>query len=138
MPPATQAFGIDTSVFLRLLTGHPESDFEATVLALKRVQDRHPTSELVVSNQVIGEAYIVLQHFYGISKRDARGAMIDLFASGNVAPLNGKPVIELLRSAVGAGLMDRLIAQGYQHEQVAVLTRDKKMTRLPGAIGLGI
>jgi predicted nucleic acid-binding protein len=138
MPPATQAFGIDTSVFLRLLTGHPAGDFEATVRALKKLQDRHPASELVVSNQVIGEAYVVLQHFYGISKGDARDAMVDLFASGNVAPLNGKPVVDLLRSSAGAGLMDRLIAQGYQHEQVVVLTRDKKMARLPGVVGLGI
>ncbi len=138
MPPATQAFGIDTSVFLRLVTGHPQSDFEATVRALKKVLDRHPTAELVVSNQVIGETYIVLQQFYGISKSDARDAMIELFASGNVAPLNGKPVIDLLRLTTGAGLMDRLITQGYQHEQVAVLTRDREMARIPGAIGLGV
>jgi len=138
MPPRTQAFGIDTSVFLRLLTGHPAADFEATVAALKRLHDERSAVELFVSNQVIGEAYIVLQHFYGISKSDARNAMRELFSSGSLSPLNGKSVIDLLQAKDGAGLMDRLIAQGYQHAGLEILTRDKKMARLPGAVALGV
>ncbi|MCX6970961.1 MAG: PIN domain-containing protein [Verrucomicrobia bacterium] len=138
MPPKIQAFGIDTSVFLRLLTGHPASDFSATVAALKRLHDQSSAVELFVSNQVIGETYIVLQHFYGISKGDARSAMRELFSSGNLSPLNGRPVIDLLLAKDGAGLLDRLIAQGYQHEELPTLTRDKKMARLPGAVALGL
>jgi predicted nucleic acid-binding protein len=138
MPPRTQAFGIDTSVFLRLLTGHPSADFSATVAALKRLHEESSAVELFVSNQVIGEAYIVLQHFYGISKSDARSAMRELFSSGSLSPLNGKPVIDLLLAKDGAGLLDRLIAQGYQHEKIPTLTRDKKMARLPGAVALGL
>lgn len=137
MPRTTQSFGIDTSVFLRLLTGHPTADFEATVAALKRLHDQRSAVELFVSNQVIGEAYIVLQHFYGISKGDARSAMCDLFSSGSVSPLNGAPVMDLLRAKDGAGLMDRLIAQGYHQEKLETLTRDKKMAKLPGAVALG-
>lgn len=138
MPPRTQAFGIDTSVFLRLLTGHPAADFEATVAALQRLHDERSAVELFVSNQVIGEAYIVLQHFYGISKSDARNAMRELFSSGSLSPLNGKPVIDILQAQDGAGLMDRLIAQGYQHVELDILTRDKKMAKLPGAVALGV
>ena len=138
MPSKIRAFGIDTSVFLRLLTGHPAADFEATAAALKRLHDEPSAVELFVSNQVIGEAYIVLQHFYGISKSDARNAMRDLFYSGSLSPLNGKPVIDILQAGDGAGLMDRLIAQGYQHAGLEILTRDKKMARLPGAVALGV
>lgn len=138
MPPGTQAFGIDTSVFLRLLTGHPAGDFEATVEALKRLHDGGRTVELFVSNQVIGEAYIVLQQFYGISKSDARNAMLELFSSGSLSPLNGTPVLDILQAGDGAGLMDRLIAQGYQQAGLDILTRDKKMARLPGAVALGV
>jgi predicted nucleic acid-binding protein len=138
MPLKTQAFGIDTSVFLRLLTGHPAGDFESNVAALKRLHDAGRAIELFVSNQVIGEAYIVLQQFYGISKHEARNAMLALFFSGNLSPLNGKPVLDILQAGDGAGLMDRLIAQGYQHAGLDILTRDKKMARLPGAIALGV
>ncbi len=138
MPLRTQGFGIDTSVFLRLLTGHPAADFEATVAALQRLHNARPAIELFVSNQVIGEAYIVLQQFYGISKSDARNAMCDLFSAGSLSPLNGKPVIDILQAKDGAGLMDRLIAQGYQHEALNILTRDRKMAKLPGAVILGV
>lgn len=138
MPSKIQAFGIDTSVFLRLLTGHPAADFAETVASLKRLHERSSAVELFVSNQVIGEAYIVLQHYYGISKSDARGAMRDLFSSGSLSPLNGRPVIDLLAARNSAGLLDRLIIQGYQQEELPTLTRDKKMARLPGAVALGL
>ncbi len=132
MPASNSIYGIDTSVFVRLLTGQPEVDFEKTAKALKQLHDKDPATELVVSNQVIGEAYITLQHFYGVSKADARKAVLDLFASGVIAPLNGQPVIDILREASGAGLMDRLIAQDYNKCGVPVLTNDKRMARLSG------
>lgn len=132
MPRSSSTYGIDTSVFVRLLTGQPQVDFEKTAKALKQLHDENPATELVVSNQVIGEAYITLQHFYEVSKADARKAIIDLFASGNVAPLNGQPVIDILQEDSGAGLMDRLIAQDYNKSGVSVLTNDKRMAKLSG------
>ena len=57
MPRSTKVYGLDTSVFVRLLTGHPETDFTETVAGLKKLHDKDPATELVVSNQVIGEAY---------------------------------------------------------------------------------
>lgn len=132
MPRSSSTYGIDTSVFVRLLTGQPLVDFEKTAKALKQLHDENPATELVVSNQVIGEAYITLQHFYGVSKIDARKAILDLFASGNVAPLNGQPVIDILQEDSGAGPMDRLIAQDYNKCGVSVLTNDKRMAKLSG------
>jgi len=129
---STKTYGIDSSVFVRLLTGHPESDFEKTTNALKALLDREPTAELKVSNQVIGESYITLQHFYGLSKSDSRKAILQLLTSGAVSPLNGKPVLDLLLSSAGSGLVDRLIAQDYESSGLRVLTNDKRMSKLPG------
>ena len=132
MSQSTKTYGIDSSVFVRLLTGHPESDFQKTANALKGLLDREPTAELKVSNQVIGESYITLQHFYGLSKSDSRKAILQLLTSGAVSPLNGKPVLDLLLSSAGLGLVDRLIAQDYESSGLRVLTNDKRMSKLPG------
>lgn len=132
MPRSTKIYGLDTSVFVRLLTGHPEVDFERTVKALKKRHERNRSGEFVVSNQVIGEAYITLQHFYKISKADARKAMLQLFERGSLRPLNGEPILQLLQDNKGAGLLDRLIAQDYAQQDAITLTNDKKMTKLGG------
>ena len=125
-----QRFGIDTSVLLRLLTGKPAATFKRcsdTLTSL--VEDRG--AEIYVSSQVIGEAYFVVQHHYGVSKADARSGLLDLLCSGLVAPLNGQDVIAVLRASGGPGLMDRLIADEYMRVGLDVLTLDRKMATLP-------
>ena len=125
--------GIDTSVFVRLLTGHPEAEFEATASAMHSLLAKEPTAEFVVSNQVIGESYVTLQFHYKLSKADAREGIHKLLSDGIVSPLNGLPILELLKQEGGAGLMDRLIIQEYQEKGIVVLTNDKNMAKLPGA-----
>jgi predicted nucleic acid-binding protein len=125
-------YGIDTSIFVRLLTGHPDKAFRKTAQALEELHRKDPSTELVVSNQVIGEAYINLQHHYSISKNDARAAILQLFDSGVIAPLGGRGVIEAIENSKGAGLLDRLIAEDYLSREVLVLTNDKRMAKLPG------
>lgn len=116
-----------------MLTGHPQADFERTAKALKRLHDEHPGTELIVSNQVVSEAYITLQHLYGISKLDSRKAILHLFHTDSISPLNGQPVIDILSKSGGAGLMDRLITQDYNQNETIVLTNDKRMAKLEGA-----
>ena len=89
--------------------------------------------EIFASNQVIGEAYIVLQYHYEISAPEARAALVEALTSGLVAPLNGQSVIEALQSQGGAGLMDRLIDDGYHRAGLEVLTLDRQMSRLPNS-----
>ena len=60
-------YGIDTSVLVRLLTGDPEKDFQYCVNRLRALIDEQG-SEIFASNQVVGEAYIAVQHHYGVSK----------------------------------------------------------------------
>lgn len=133
MPRKTQLYGIDTSVFVRLLTGDPEPEFKKTTQSIRNILMREPSAEIVVSNQVIGEAYIALQHHYGVNKGDARAAMLQLFESGSLSPMNGTSVIEVLKTQSGCGLLDRLIAQDYDAAGAMVLTNDRKMSKLDSA-----
>lgn len=127
-----QPCGIDTSVLVRLAVGEPERDFRHCVEALRDlVEDQG--REVFASNQVIGEAYVAIQHHYGVSDSDARAALIDVLTSGLVAPLNGESVIMALRSQGQPGLFDRLIADDYARAGLQTLTLDRRMASLHGA-----
>lgn len=128
----TAHFGIDTSILVRLATGDPETGFQHAVRELTKLVE-HDQAEVFASNQVIGEAYIALQHHYGVSKADARDALISILKSGLVAPLNGTGVFAALEAKTGCGLLDRLIADDYQRAGLTTLTLDRKMAALPKA-----
>lgn len=131
MSPVTPRFGIDTSVLVRLLTGEPPEEFERCVSRLRAVIE-DDGAEVFASNQVIGEAYVAVQHHYGVSKTDARAGLTDVLRSGLVAPLNGRAVFDALEAVEGPGLFDRLIAGDYSRAGVEVLTLDRKMASLTG------
>ena len=125
-------YGIDTSILVRLVTGDPEVEFDDCVRRLTRLVERDG-AEIFASNQVIGEAYVALQHHYGVSKADAREALASVLGSGLVAPLNGGGVIAALQATTGCGLLDRLIADDYLRAGATTLTLDRKMAALEGA-----
>jgi len=127
MPPR---FGIDTSILVRLVTGDPVAGFEHCVRKLTGLIERQD-AEVFASNQVIGEAYVAVQHHYGVSKTDARSGLLEVLRSGLVAPLNGSATLAALATDSGCGLLDRLIADDYQRASVVTLTLDKKMAALP-------
>ena len=128
----TARFGIDTSILVRLATGDPEGSFENCVRELTALIE-HDDAEVFASNQVIGEAYIALQHHYGVSKPDARAALASVLRSGLVAPLNGPGVFAALEATGGCGLLDRLITDDYRRAELITLTLDRKMAALPQA-----
>jgi predicted nucleic acid-binding protein len=121
-------YGIDTSILVRLLTGDPEDSFNSVVRALTSLID--DGAEVFVSNQVIGEAYIALQHHYGISKASARLALATVLTSGLVAPQNGAGALTAVQATTGCGLLDRLIADDYHRAEMVTLTLDRKMAAL--------
>ena len=127
----TLRYGTDTSVLMRLLTGHPEDEYERCRRELTQMVQQNQ-AEIFASNQVIGEAYIALQHHYGISKADARQALAQVLSSGLVGPLNGQAVLAILSEHGGAGLLDRLIAEDYSRQVSETLTLDRRMIALPG------
>ncbi len=121
--------GIDTSVLVRLVTGQPP---HLHTLCVERLSDLCAADvEIVASNQVIGEAYVTLQHHYGVSKADARAGLHTTLTSGLVAPLNGQAVLETLTAPRGPGLLDRLIANDYARAGIDTLTLDRQMATLP-------
>lgn len=126
-------YGIDTSVFVRLLTGEPDSDYRKTLRAFEKRLEAEPQAEFFVSNQVIGEAYIALQHHYAVPKDDAKSSLHDVLTSGLCAPVNGAAVLTALKTETGCGLLDRLIADDYAKRGMKALTNDRKMAALPGA-----
>ena len=127
----TRRFGIDTSIFVRLITRDPEAAFARCVDALRILMEMGGT-EIIASNQVIGEAYIALQHHYGLSRADARATLRDILGSGLVTPLNGRTVFAILDVGGGPGLLDRLIADDYTRADLEVLTLDRNMAALAG------
>ena len=130
----TQRLGIDTSVLVRLVTGDPPETFNHCVQELSKLVAQG--DEVFASNQVIGEAYIAIQHHYGIDKDSVRAELANALRSGLVAPLNGRAIVDLLESSGGAGVMDRLIIDDYSHRELPVLTLDQRMSSIKGARGL--
>src|SRR5471032_1604927 len=63
------AYGIDTSIFVRVLTGLPAADYQATLKRLAAIRASQP-EHITVANIVIAEAYAVLQHHYALGKSD--------------------------------------------------------------------
>jgi predicted nucleic-acid-binding protein len=123
--------GIDTSIFVRLLTGLPAADYQTTVNRLTALRSSQP-EPITVANIVVAEAYAVLQHHYRLGKADARAAILSVLTSGLVEPMHGDAVINALRSTKEPGLTDRLIALDYASQHATVLTLDRKMAALPG------
>ncbi len=123
--------GIDTSILMRLVTGEPQDLYTHCVEGLSHLVERGVG--VVASNQVIGEAYVTLQHHFGAGKVDARDALIAVFESGLVSAQGGEATFEALRAEGGPGLVDRLIVEGYRREGLSTLTLDRRMAALPGA-----
>ena len=127
----TPRYGIDTSVLVRLITREPEAQYQRCVRELSQMVEQE-RAEVFASNQVIGEAYVAVQHHYGVSIMDARVALTGALTSGLVAPLNGQSALLALQETGGAGLIDRLIADDYSRTVSETLTLDRRMAALPG------
>ncbi len=133
----TPRFGIDTSILVRLLTGEPREDFLDCVAGLIGLIE-HEGSEIFASNQVIGEAYVAVQHHYQVSKTDARDGLLEVLRSGLLSPLNSRAVFEALEAPGSPGLFDRLIADDYSRAGLEVLTLDRGMAKLAGVARLSV
>ncbi len=129
------AYGIDTSIFVRVLTGLPVADYQVTLKRLATIRVAQP-EHITVANIVIAETYAVLQHHYALSKSDARMAILLALTSGLVEPTHGDAVLHALRETKEPGLTDRLIALDYARQRSTVLTLDRKMAALPGCVRL--
>ncbi len=132
------ALGLDTSVIVRFLTGEPES---LALVARERIgealQEGH---ELVIADMAVAEAYYVLHTIYGIPKKAAIAALLDLFQQpGFRAETNGVAVKALTETADSPkpGLVDRMLHVGYTRECDRMLTFDKAVGKLDRVEVLG-
>ena len=125
----TQSYEIDTSILVRLMTGESAAAYRYCVESLRHLVTEEE-SQVYASNQVIGEAYVAVQHHYSVSEADARQALLYVFSSGIVQPLNGWQAIQAIEASRDPGLFDRLIADGYAQVGCETLTLDRKMARL--------
>ena len=130
MEHMTRRYGIDTSILVRLVTGQPKDTYQYCLNSLHHLADVEG-DEIYVSNQVIGETYVALQHHYGVPKSRARSSIISALQGGLILPLNGPSVFKLLEAKGGAGLFDRLIADEYEKSGLETLTLDRRMDKLP-------
>ena len=122
----TRRYGIDTSILVRLLTRDPEGEFVRCVEAL-RVLIEDQGDEVFASNQVIGEAYVVIQHHYGVSKDDARIIFAQHTAERPCGPSKRPdPSLKPWMTTGGPGIFDRLIADGYSRVGLDTLTLDRQ------------
>ncbi len=126
------SYGIDTSVLVRLLTGSPPADFQATVAKLTALRSKHAVP-ILATNIVIAEAYAVVQHHYGVSKEEARRALRSVLTSGLIEPAAGVSVLDALDAAKEPGLTDRLILIEHAQLGAVLLTHDRKLAGQKGA-----
>lgn len=126
----TARYGIDTSILVRLTTGEPARAFKQTAAALTHMVETEHVA-LYASNTVIGEAYIAVQHHYGVGKAEAKAGLRSVLTSGLVTPVGGDAVLDALATNRGCGLLDRLIALQYSGGGLGTLTLDRKMAVLP-------
>ena len=122
----TARYGIDTSILVRLTAGEPARDFEETAAALTRlVETEHVV--LFASNMVIGEAYVAIQHHFGVGKTDAKAALRSVLTSGLVAPvaegLTRSPQQFSLAARSPAGIVENVDASGVWVRFDEALTR---------------
>lgn len=126
----TPGYGIDTSILVGLLTGRPADTYAACRTSLRTlIEDRG--ARILASNMVICEAYIAVQHHYGVTKEDARDGLLQVLKSGMVSPLHGRSVLAAIADQSGAGLLDRLISDDYRRAELVTLTLDRRMSALP-------
>ena len=72
-----RGYGIDTYILVRPLTRDPQPEFGWRVAKLTSlVYER--SNESFASNQVIGETCVAVHHLYGVSRDDARSALLML------------------------------------------------------------
>ena len=110
--------GLDTSVVVRLLIGQPAEQAEAA----RHLVDDQPRGTCAISDIVVGEAYFALRHHYLVPHARAVGALSALLADPRLRSTGvARHVLARMSGKEsGAGLIDRLIHGGYEHDNIEI------------------
>ncbi len=137
-PDSTPSIGLDTSVVMRLLTGEPPAQAERALALLKETEA--VGGRVVVSDLVVSEAYFALHAHYGVPKREAVLALLEMLLSGLVSPEPDGCAVEALRAAARGpqrpGLVDRLIHAQYMSRELRLVSFEKASRKLSQALVL--
>lgn len=121
---------LDTSVVIRLLTGHPSDLAQAARFYLAETEQSG--SKVYVSNLVIMEAYFACQHHYNMPKADVLRGLHTLLS---VPTFVVHPQLLTLLSTEGLataqpGFLDRLIHAEARSAHLPLVTFEKAAARL--------
>jgi predicted nucleic acid-binding protein len=84
----THGYAIDTSILVRLVTGHPPEVAESLYSELEK---RHRNgNRFFADSMVIAEAYVAIQHHYAIRKAEVRTSLTDLLEKGITAQIRNQ------------------------------------------------
>jgi predicted nucleic-acid-binding protein len=127
---------LDTSVVMRLLTGHPSDQAQAARTYLSDTEQL--SAKVYVSNLVIMEAYFACQHHYKMPKADVLRGLHTLLSLPTFVV---HPQLLTLLSTEGLataqpGFLDRLIHAEARNAHLPLVTFEKAATRLADSLVL--
>jgi len=139
-PDPPQSLGLDTSVVIRLLTGEQPAQARRALALLEETQAAG--GRAIVSDLVVSEAYFALHAHYGVPKREAVLALLEMLQSGLVFPDSDGCAVDALRAAARGparpGLVDRLIHAQYLARARRPVSFEKAFRKLKDALVLGV
>lgn len=126
--------GLDTSVVLRLLIGEP-SDQATAAWNFAADEVRTRSGAVLVSDLVVGEAYIALRHHYRVPDSETLAALLGLASDARFHLSSAaRHAISAATTARGIpGFMDRLIHAAYRDVDAQLVTFDQDAGRLKDA-----
>lgn len=122
--------GLDTSVVLRLIIGHPEDQTRVAISFLDEI--RRAGHQAVVNDLVIAEAYYAAQYHYGVPKAAALDALHRMFQAGEIIATGPAARILSMSGLASAkpGFVDRLIHASYTDSGQTMATFEKSAAKL--------
>jgi len=126
------AYGLDTSVVLRLLVGEPK---ELAAGARRFVEDSAERGvELIVSDLVVAESYFALHFHYKVPKREAMQTLLQFLESNLIHLQKNGTSVSALQTTLAAsskmGLVDRMIHEQYRQTSASMVSFERAAGRL--------
>lgn len=124
-----RAYGLDTSIVLRLLVGTPVDQAQR---ALEFVESCSAQGiRVVVSDLVIQETYHALCHHYQVPVKEAVECLLDFLTSEMIIGTGHALAVLQEYPWSGPGFADRLIRRDILTHASTILTFDRKFSQLP-------
>lgn len=133
MAKKSRQLGLDTSVVLRLIIGEPKP---LAARAVRFLDEAIAAGDkITVSDIVLCEAYFALHTHYGVPKRKAITALVQMLTEGSIRAVDGSPILDVMQTCLASSqkpdFVDRLIHAQYAVDGIELLSFEKAAGRLP-------